>query len=82
MRSKKSPSLIQRRRALQKSRRCPTLPHNHPCSTIGPEGLPFCVRDEDRRRSSSDGAELPRKIGSRRTGANLTSQILPAEPEA
>ena len=28
-----------------KSRRRPTLPHSCPCSTIGPEGLNFRVRD-------------------------------------
>ena len=28
-----------------KSRRRPTLPHSYPCSTIGPEGLNFRVRD-------------------------------------
>ena len=27
------------------SRRRPTLPHSYPCSTIGPEGLNFRVRD-------------------------------------
>ena len=30
---------------LIKSRRRPTLPHSYPCSTIGPEGLNFRVRD-------------------------------------
>ena len=29
-------------------RQCPTLPHSHPCSTIGAEGLYFCVRDGNR----------------------------------
>ena len=30
---------------VKKSRRRPTLPHSYPCSTIGPEGLNFRVRD-------------------------------------
>ena len=29
----------------KRSRRRPTLPHSYPCSTIGPEGLNFRVRD-------------------------------------
>jgi hypothetical protein len=29
-------------------RQCPTLPHGYPCSTIGAEGLYFCVRHGNR----------------------------------
>jgi hypothetical protein len=32
-------------RFCKRSRRRPTLPHSYPCSTIGPEGLNFRVRD-------------------------------------
>ena len=32
----------------KKIRRRPTLPHRHRCSTIGAEGLNFCVRDGNR----------------------------------
>ncbi len=31
--------------SIERSRRRPTLPHSCPCSTIGPEGLNFRVRD-------------------------------------
>ena len=53
----KSPPSNQRRRALEKSRRRPTLPHSYPCSTIGAGGLNFCVRNGNRCDPSAIATE-------------------------
>ena len=60
-----------------RSRRRPTLPHSFPCSTIGPEGLNFRVRDGNGCDPLGIATEKLLGAGGRGAGAGVLQSLVP-----